>query len=191
LPAIAGQMTRKTSELNQFISFFVASQEFAFPILRLCDVLLCDAMRALPSAQSAVRGVLDYEGSILPAIDVGAKFGLASSPATPLTRVMIVVVTVGGERTQIGVLVEGINEGFELSRRRIEKAPNTVTGAEYLIGVVKLEDRSVPLIDVERLLSPADLKLIAALRSSRIEPFATGVVDHSFNLLRKLPWETV
>ena len=184
-------MTRKTPELNQFISFFVAGQELAFPILRLCDVLLCDAVRELPSAQSVVRGALNYEGSILPAIDVGAKFGLASSTTTPLTRVMIVVVTVGGERTQIGVLVEGINEGFELSRRRIERAPKTAIGAEYLIGVVKLEDRSVPLIDVERLLSQADLELIAALRSNGIEPFAAGVVDHSFDLLRKLPWKSV
>jgi purine-binding chemotaxis protein CheW len=182
-------MTRKIRELHQFISFFVAGQEFAFPILRLCDVLLCDAVRALPSAQSAVRGALDYEGSILPAIDVGAKFGLTSSPTTP-TRVMIVVVTVGGDRTQVGVLVESINEGFELPRRRVEKAPNTVAGAEYLIGVVKLEDRSVPLIDVERLLSPADLKLIAELRSGGVEPFAAGAVGHSFNLPRNLPWKT-
>ncbi|HEX4803729.1 MAG TPA: chemotaxis protein CheW [Myxococcaceae bacterium] len=183
-------MTRKTPELHQFISFFVAGQEFALPILRLCDVLLCDAVRALPSAQSAVRGALDYEGSILPAIDVGAKFGLTSSPTSPSTRVMIVVVTVGGDRTQVGVLVESINEGFELPRRRVEKAPNTVAGAEYLIGVVKLEDRSVPLIDVERLLSPADLELIAQLRSGGVEPFAAGAVGHSFNFPRNLPWKT-
>lgn len=184
-------MTRKTPELHQFISFFVAGQEFAFPILRLCDVLLCDAVRALPSAQSAVRGALDYEGSILPAIDVAAKFGLAASPITPATRVMIVVVAIGGERVPIGVLVEGINEGFELSRRRIEKAPSTIAGTEYLIGIVKLEGRSVPLIDVDRLLSPADLKLIAELRSGGIEPFAGGVVDPSFNLPRDLPCKTV
>ena len=180
-------MTRKTSEPNQFISFFVAGQEFAIPILRLCDVLLSDAIKALPSTESAVRGAVDYEGSISPAIEVGAKFGLASSPTTPLTRVMIVVVTLCGERTQIGVFVEGINEGFELPRRRIEKAPSTMAGAEYLIGVVKLEDRSVPLIDVDRLLSRADLELIAALRSRGIEPFAATEVNDRFNLPRNLP----
>ena len=184
-------MTRKTSEPNQFISFFVAGQELAFPILRLSDVLLSDAMRAFSSTESALRGALDYEGSILPVIDVGTKLGLASNPITPLTRVMIVLLTIGGERMQIGVLVEGINEGFELPRRRIEKAPSTTAGAEYLIGVVKLEDRSVPLIDVDRLLSPADLKLIAELRSGGIEPFAAGVVDPSFNLPRDLPCKTV
>ena len=183
-------MTKKNSEPNQFISFFVAGQELAFPILRLCDVVLSDAIRAFASTESAVRGALDYEGSILPAIEVGTKFGLASSPTTPLTRVMIVVVTIGGERTQIGVLVEGINEGFELPRRRIEKAPSTMAGAECLLGVVKLEDRSVPLIDVDRLLSLADLKLIAALRSSGIEPLATDEVNDGFNLPRPLPCKT-
>jgi purine-binding chemotaxis protein CheW len=183
-------MTKKNSEPNQFISFFVAGQELAFPILRLCDVVLSDAIRAFASTESAVRGALDYEGSILPAIEVGMKFGLASSPTTPLTRVMIVVVTIGGERTQIGVLVEGINEGFELPRRRIEKAPSTMAGAEYLMGVVKLEDRSVPLIDVDRLLSVADLKLIAALKSSGIEPLAAAEVNDGFNLPRPLPCKT-
>ena len=187
---------------NQFLSFFIAGRELACRILSLSGVRLADGMSAFPLSESVVRGVLDYEGSLLPVIDVTAKFGLSRCPITPTTRVLIVVVSIDGERTSIGVLVEGISEAFELAKRRILRAPNSMHGAEYLVGIAKFEDRSVPLIDVDRLLSRDDLKLIAALRSSGInqiaksngseqverssgiEQVATDDPDERFNFLR-------
>jgi purine-binding chemotaxis protein CheW len=178
-------MGRKTPEPNQFLSFFVAGQELAFRILRLCGVQSSDAMRPLASNESAVRGVLDYEANALPVIDVAAKFGLGQSPIGPSTHVMIVVAAIDGERAPIGVLVESINEGFELPKRRIQKAPSTMPGSKCLIGVGNVGNRSIPLIDVDRMLSDHDLKLIDALRSSGTEPSAT-VDAGTFNLPRKL-----
>jgi purine-binding chemotaxis protein CheW len=159
---------------NQFLSFFIAGQEFAIRILCLSGVRLADGLSAFPLSDSVIRGILDYEGSLLPVIDVTAKFGPTRCPITPTTRVLIDVVTLDGERTSIGVLVEGISEAFELAKRRIQRAPIAMEGAEYLLGIAKFEDRSVPLIDLDRLLSKDDHKLIIALRSNGIEQMASS-----------------
>jgi len=88
---------------------------------------------------------------VIPVIDLKARFGLPESEQTDESRIL--VIHVGGNTTSI--IVDAVKEVLRIGRDQIAPPPPTVAnlGREYLLGLVKLDDQLLILLDIERLLS--------------------------------------
>jgi purine-binding chemotaxis protein CheW len=87
---------------------------------------------------------------VIPIVDLKLRFGLPDAETTDDTRIM--VVNVAGKT--IGVIVDAVSEVLRISQEQIAPPPPTVAGLgrEYLVGLARLDDRLLILLDIEKIM---------------------------------------
>ncbi|HSB64832.1 MAG TPA: chemotaxis protein CheW [Thermoanaerobaculia bacterium] len=161
----------------QYLCFRLAGEECAIGILRVREILEYDAVTKVPAMPPWVRGVMNLRGGVVPVIDLTVKFGLPESPVTRRTCIVIVEVALDGEPAVMGVVVDAVSQVLELSPADIEPPPpfGTSVRADYLLGLGTFGDRFVLLLDIDRVLSAAELLKAASLETQDAEPARDGI----------------
>jgi purine-binding chemotaxis protein CheW len=150
---------------SQYLSFFIADEEFAVKILKAREILEYGTVTKVPGAPPTVRGVINLRGSVVPVVDLALKFGLPESEVTKRTCVVIVEVAHGEEKTTMGVIVDSISQVVELPQDQIEPAPDfgTRVKLEYLLGMGRSGKKFVMVLDIDKALSPSELSSVTAI----------------------------
>jgi len=148
-------------ERRQFLSFSVAGSDFAVGILQVKEILQYEPITRVPSVPASIRGVINLRGTVVPVVDLAVKLGLAETPVTPRTCILIVEVSLGTDRTVMGVLADAVSEVLELGDGDIEPPPpfGTRVRVDYLTGMGKLGKGFVLLLDLDRALSAEERDL--------------------------------
>lgn len=107
-----------------------------------------------------MRGVINLRGSIVPIIDLRIKFSLSEATYTAHTVVIILNIR---ERI-FGVVVDGVSDVMMLRPEEIKAAPEfgAAFNTEYLMGLGALGSRMLILLDIDRLMSSAEMGLLDA-----------------------------
>jgi purine-binding chemotaxis protein CheW len=102
---------------------------------------------------------------VIPVIDLAIKFGMPEVVLTRFTCIVVVEVDFKDQWSAMGVLADTVTEVMSLGASEIEPPPSfgTRVQSEYLSGLGRLHEQFVLLLDVERLLSPAELSTTLAL----------------------------
>jgi len=147
----------------QLVSFRLAGEEYGIEITKVREIILMGEITRVPQAPDYVKGVINLRSTVIPVIDLRVRFGLTEEDATSETRVMVVNV---GQRV-LGIVVDAVSEVFRVARDQIAPPPPTVAnlGNEYLIGLVKLENRLLTLLDIDHLLDSHDDPALNAVAS--------------------------
>jgi purine-binding chemotaxis protein CheW len=104
----------------------------------------------VPRSPAWIRGIVTLRGVIVPIFDLRRRLGLGEIEHGADAR--IVVAYRGDEFA--GLIVDRITQVVRAPADRIEPPPHTIglAEAEYLRGVVRLEDRLVILLNLARVL---------------------------------------
>jgi purine-binding chemotaxis protein CheW len=149
-------------ETTQYLTFVVAGEEYAIPILRVREILAYIPLTRVPRAPKFVAGVMNLRGSVVPVVDLRVKLGLAQTEITP--RTCIVIVEVEGEQgaTTMALLTEEVKEVIELADEEIEPAPafGTRIDLSFLFGMGDMGDHFALILNADKVLTT--LELIAA-----------------------------
>ena len=141
----------------QLVVFALGDGEWGIPISRVQEIIRYSAPRRLPDAPPSIEGVIDLRGRIVPVVDLRARFGL---PDERPDDSKIVVVEVGDD--VMGIIVDEVAEVLTVGTDRAETPPPiAASGAPYLESVIKVDERLLVVVDVEKLLG-AELAAIAA-----------------------------
>ncbi len=143
----------------QFLTFFLRGAEYAVSILRIREIFEFDTLTPVPTTPGWIRGVMNLRGSVVPVVDLSVKFGLGETPITNRTCVVIVEVELDGELSIMGALVDAVSRVVELSPDDIEPPPafGTAVRVDCLEGMGKVEEKFVPILDVDQVLSSDEL----------------------------------
>ncbi len=157
-------------ERRQYLSFSLAGSDYGVGILQVKEILQYEAATRVPSVPASVRGVINLRGQVVPVVDLAVKFGLAETPVTPRTCILIVEATLGGERAVMGVVADAVSEVLELGADDVEPPPpfGTHVRVDYLVGMGKVGRSFVLLLDLDRVLSADEKEL--ALRPTPATP---------------------
>lgn len=132
------------------LTLTVGGQLCGVPVLSVRDVLGLQCLTRIPLAPPEVAGSLNLRGRIVTAIDLRPRLGLPRRDRD--MAAMSVVVEVGGELYSL--LADGVGEVLSLDAE--ERAPNPPTMEEgwrqVSLGVHRLGEELLVLLDVERLL---------------------------------------
>ncbi|NWF97768.1 MAG: chemotaxis protein CheW [Nitrospirae bacterium] len=137
------------NDILQLVSFKLGNEEYAVDILKVQEINRMVEITTIPNAPSYVEGVINLRGKVIPVINLRKKFGFESKDMDAHSR--IIVVDVGNT---IGLIVDSVSEVLRLSSDTVEPPPR-MTGngsADYILGIGKLEDRLLILLDIESLL---------------------------------------
>jgi purine-binding chemotaxis protein CheW len=153
-----------TGDDAQLVTFRVAGQEFAFNIFQVERILRYEAPARLPKAPEFLEGVLQYQGTPVPVIDLRKRLGVAA-PLKDDTR--IIVLDWDGGR--IGIVVDAVTEVTQIAAGQVNTPPAIVKGlaAEYITGLVGRAGRTIIVLNTGKLLASKEkLALAAALEES-------------------------
>ena len=163
-------------EQTQYLSFSLAGEEYAIGILRVREILEYDTVTTVPQTPPWIRGVINLRGSVVPVVDLAVKFGLPATPLTKRTCIVIVEVDLEGTQTVMGVMADAVSQVMDLAPQDIEAPPafGTRVRVDYLRGMGKVGKKFVLLLDIDRVLSAAELAAGAAIQAGPPEEAARG-----------------
>lgn len=139
----------KIDDVIQLVGFIVGEEEFAIPILSIQEIIKPISCTRVPQIPSYILGVFNLRGSVIPLIDLRARFGLTTQKHTEETR--FVVMKSGDDVA--GFVIDRLTEAIRMPKKDIGPAPETVSEAETMIdGVGKQSDRIVTILKVHKLL---------------------------------------
>jgi len=147
----------------QLVSFSLADEEYGIEITRIREIILMCEITQVPQTPPYVEGLINLRSMVIPVIDLRTRFGIPRGQATSDSRIMVLNV---GSKT-IGIVVDAVSEVLRVTNDQIASPPPTVAGVgrEYLTGVVKMKDRLLILLDVDRIFTEEDAQVIEAVTS--------------------------
>jgi purine-binding chemotaxis protein CheW len=140
-------------KIIQLVTFRLGDEEYGVDILKVHEINRMMDITAVPSAPKCIEGVINLRGKVIPVINLRMKFGLPHKDAD--ARSKIVVVDIG---MAAGIIVDSVSEVLRINSDVIESPPpmTAAIGSEYILGVGKLKDRLLILLDIERLLGVSE-----------------------------------
>lgn len=142
--------TAGTGDDVQLVTFRLAGQDFAFNIFQVERILRYEAPAPLPKAPEFLEGMLQYQGSAVPLVDLRKRLG-AEAPLRDDTRTVILEF----DGSKIGVIVDAVTEVLQVAAQAVTPPPAIVKGlaAEYISGVVVRNGRTIIVLNTNKLLS--------------------------------------
>jgi purine-binding chemotaxis protein CheW len=97
----------------------------------------------------------------VPIVDMRIKFNLGQATYDALT--VVIILNLSGR--VMGVVVDTVSDVINLSAEQIKPPPDLglAFDTHYLVGLGTYEERMVILVDIERLMSSAEMGLIEAV----------------------------
>ncbi len=156
-------MTTMTGS-SRIITFRLGDDLFAADIFAVERVLRYDAPRAIPNVPDWIRGVIEYQGRVVPVVDLRRRFGLPEADVGPQARML--VLSSGGE--WVAVIVDLVLDVRPLEEAALSPPPALFRGlaGEYLRGLTRRGESLVVVLDVDRLLSSQDRLVLAPARGA-------------------------
>lgn len=151
-------------EQGQYLTFTLRREMYAIGILAIKEILEYGRVTTVPLTPSFIRGVINLRGSVVPVVDLSARFGGEASEITKRSCVVIVEVANGEGKLDIGVVVDAVSEVLEIPESEIEPPPafGAKIRTDFIQGMGKVDGRFVILLDVNRVLSVEELSLEGA-----------------------------
>ena len=146
--------------LIEFISFSIGDDQYGVAIMSVREIKGWSGVTHLPKQPDYVRGVLNLRGVMVPIIDLRCRFGQGMTDASSMHVVIIVQI---GPRL-VGLLADRVLDIVSFEGAKIQKVP-TVGGAaqaDFLSGLITIDDAMIALIDLEHLLSTGSSAAMAA-----------------------------
>lgn len=150
---------------QQYLTFFLADEEYAVNIQKVKEIIEYSSVTKVPKVPLWIRGVINLRGNVVPVVDLAVRFGLDERPTTKTTCIVIVEVQQDTENTIMGVIADAVNQVIELNPQDIEEPPafGTRVRLEYLAGMGKLGKKFALILDIDQVLSAAELLRVAGL----------------------------
>jgi purine-binding chemotaxis protein CheW len=143
---------------NEFLTFTLGDEEYGVDILKVQEIRGYDTVTKIPDAPDFIKGVINLRGTIVPVIDMRLKFRLGRAEYNEFT--VMIILNIG--RRVVGMVVDGVSDVMQLTPEQIRPAPEfgSAVNARYITGIGALDERMLILMDIEKLMSAADMALM-------------------------------
>jgi purine-binding chemotaxis protein CheW len=155
---MAEEKKKLDTALIQLVTFSIEDEEFGVEILKVQEIIRMMEITRVPRAPQFVEGVINLRGKVIPIIDLRKRFGLETLPHDKNTRIIVIEISA----MIVGFIVDSVSEVLRIPANTIEPPPPVVSGldSEYISGVGKLQDRLLILLDLDRLLSNDEQRVL-------------------------------
>src|SRR4051812_37848617 len=143
---------------QEFLAFTLGKEEYGIDILKVQEIRGYEAVTRIANAPQFIKGVINLRGIIIPVVDMRIKFNLGTPIYDQFT--VVIILNIGGR--VMGMVVDSVSDVTTLSPEQVKPAPEmgTTFDNDYLIGLGTLEERMLILVDIDKLMSSAEMGLI-------------------------------
>jgi purine-binding chemotaxis protein CheW len=143
---------------NEFLAFTLGREEYGIDILRVQEIRGYEPVTRIANAPDFIKGVMNLRGTIVPVVDMRIKFNLGTPGYDQFT--VVIILNIAGR--VVGMVVDSVSDVTTLVPEQIKPAPEigTAFDTDYLIGLGTLDARMLILVDIEKLMSSAEMGLV-------------------------------
>ena len=150
---------------GEYLTFRLGQEEYGIDILKVQEIRSYEQPTRIANAPEFIKGVVNLRGVIVPIVDLRVKLRCASAEVNSFT--VVIVLNVKGR--VVGAVVDSVSDVLELNKDQIRPAPEMATSAvdtNFITGIATVAERMLILMDIEGLMSSADMGLIAAVSAA-------------------------
>ncbi|HNB07596.1 chemotaxis protein CheW [Accumulibacter sp.] len=153
---------------QQYLTFLLGGEMFAVAILNVKEIIEYGSLTEIPMMPPFIRGVINLRGAVVPVIDLAARFGGTPSRVGKRSCIVILEVSEGDARHDIGVMVDAVSEVIEIPGSEIEPPPTfgARIRADFIQGMGKVSNRFVIILNIVKVLSVDEIVLLAQVANS-------------------------
>ncbi len=145
--------TNYQMQMDKLVTFTVADQLFGIRINKVQDILVPERIAPIPLAPSQVRGAINVRGKIVTVIDVRSRLNLEGERTTEHGTAL----TVEHNSALYTLLVDKVGDVVEVP----DMGDGTTLAMpdrqwrDIAVGIVKMEESVIVVMDVDRFLALA------------------------------------
>lgn len=131
------------------VVFRVDTAEYAVPASSVLQLETYTGATPVPGVAPYVAGIVQLRGTVVPVIELRARFGLPPRPSALETRVVVVEV---GDRA-VALVADSAREVLRIRPSQLAAPPRLVDAGEASVirGVAQLGDRTLLVLDLAAL----------------------------------------
>ena len=147
-----------TAAVQEFLTFRLGDEEYGIDILKVQEIRGYDAITQISNAPEFIKGVVNLRGTIVPLVDMRIKFRLGQATYDQFTVVIILNV----DTRIVGIVVDGVSDVLSLSNDEMRPTPGlgSVIDIEFIIGLGRIDDRMLILVDIAKLMNSVSMRLL-------------------------------
>ena len=154
------QRSLDTSELEgKYLTFKLKQESYGIGIMTVQEIIGIMKVTRVPKAPPCIRGVVNLRGKVIPVVDLRSRFGMECQDDTERTCIIVLQVAAASGRLIMGIIVDEVSEVMDVRREQIEPPPSfgTALDTSFLLGMGKIGEKVIMLLDVDRILTTGDL----------------------------------
>jgi purine-binding chemotaxis protein CheW len=147
---------------GEFLTFRLGAEEYGIDILKVQEIRSYEQPTRIANAPAFVKGVVNLRGVIVPIVDLRVKLACETVEYNSFT--VVIVLNVRGRI--VGAVVDSVSDVLELARDAVKAAPemSTAVDTSFITGIGSINERMLILMDIEALMSSAEMGLINEMR---------------------------
>lgn len=147
-----------TPDSLQCVTFMIGEETYGVDVLKVHEIIGMARITSIPNMERFMKGVINLRGSVVPVVDMRARFSMAQKEYDRFTVIIIAEVS----EKLVGMIVDSVADVVVLPAARIQDTPNFSSriDVEFIRGIGQVDDTLIILLDVDRILSADELDKI-------------------------------
>jgi purine-binding chemotaxis protein CheW len=153
--------TGSRQQAGKYLTFTLHDESYGIDVLKVREIIRQTTITVVPQMPAHVRGVINLRGKIIPVMDLRLRFGFADAASTEHTCIIVVQVKLpDGKPTQMGLVVDGVEEVANIAAADIEETPDFggKICTDYIVGMAKIKGAVKTLLDIDGVVGADTLK---------------------------------
>lgn len=157
-PQHAAMQGEAAPRIREFLAFKLGNEEYGIDILRVQEIRSYEEPTRLANVPEFIKGVVNLRGVIVPIVDMRLKFRLDEAKYDHFTVVIVLNI---GTRV-VGMVVDSVSDVITLAPEQLRPVPEFAASvdADHLLAIGAIDDRMLILVDIEKLMTSADMGLV-------------------------------
>ena len=146
---------------GEYLTFRLGAEEYGIDILKVQEIRSYEQPTRIANAPDFIKGVVNLRGVIVPIVDLRLKLGCPTAEYNSFT----VVIVLNVRNRVVGAVVDSVSDVLELSKDAIRPSPELSSASvdtSFITGIGAVSDRMLILMDIEGLMSSAEMGLMEA-----------------------------
>ncbi|AOY75910.1 chemotaxis protein CheW [Clostridium formicaceticum] len=146
---------------RQYVIFKLCGEEYGVAIQHVQEITEYKQATSVPNVPDFIEGIINLRGNITPIVSLKKKFNLQEKEIKESNRIIIINLM----DKQVGFIVDDASQVLTMDEKQIENPPELLTGIErqYIIGIGKVDEKIIILLDLEKILTEKEKQEIQAM----------------------------
>jgi purine-binding chemotaxis protein CheW len=146
------------SESRQYLTLRLGVEEYAIDIMRVQEIRSYEEPTRMVNSPGFIKGVINLRGVIVPIADLRLKLNIDKVEYNDFT--VVIILNIHG--TVVGAVVDSVADVLTIDADAIKPAPQFDSGMDsrFIVGLVKDGERTLIVMNVEALMSNAELGML-------------------------------